>query len=203
MILSGFWKFKMAIFNIFRYTFSFRIGDESSFHFAFVPVEPVDLIVLALGNAGEIRIGLGSWFQSDDISWFQAERRNIHHFAVNGNVLVRNQLTGTGTGRGYAQPVNGIVKPGFEQADKVFTCNTLEPGSLFECLAELAFEQTISILRFLFFFQLQSIFTWSFSFPGCTVLTGRNTVLVQPLAITENGFAELAGDFGLGTDVTC
>ena len=57
--------------DVFRDAFSFRKCDEGSFHFCFVPVEPVDLIVFSTGSTSDSGITLGSSFKTDLVSWFE------------------------------------------------------------------------------------------------------------------------------------
>src|SRR5436305_1258235 len=98
-------------------------------------------------------------------------------------MLVRNQLTGSRTGRSNTKTVNGVVQTSFKQLDQVLTRNTFTTNSFFECLAELTFQQTICIFRFLLFLQLQRILTRSLTLLCTTMLTGRIAVLGQILAI--------------------
>src|SRR4030095_12186492 len=84
--------------DIFRDTFSFRISDEGSLHFCFIPVEPVDPVTLSFCGAVDTSITLRGGLESNHISWFQLERRHIHDLTIYCNMFMGNKLARTGTG---------------------------------------------------------------------------------------------------------
>src|SRR2546430_1200568 len=96
--------------DVLRNTFPFRIGNKSSSHFSFVPVDPVEFLVLSAELASDGSICFVLILNADNISWFQLKRRNVYYSAIYCNMFVRNQLPGSGTGSGNAHTINRIIQ---------------------------------------------------------------------------------------------
>src|SRR5436190_8640789 len=71
--------------NIFRNAFSFRISNESTFHIRFAPVKPVEFCILTTKVTADRSIACTLAFQTNNITWLAAVRRNVKRFTVNGN----------------------------------------------------------------------------------------------------------------------
>jgi ribosomal protein S4 len=69
-----------------------------------------------------------------------------------------------------------VVKATFQQLEKDFTSNTFSSLSLLKQVAELFFQNAISIFGFLFLTKLNTVFR-SLSLSGITVLSGRIVLL--------------------------
>src|SRR5881409_1185385 len=78
--------------NIFRHTFSFRIGNERSVQISFIPIQPAKFLILSANLAGNRSIALAFFLEADDIAWLQLKRRNIHYFTIYSNMFVAYQL---------------------------------------------------------------------------------------------------------------
>src|SRR5258708_14525915 len=133
--------------------------------------------------AGNTRVSPSAFLQADDIPWTQLERRNIDDFSIDGNMFMRNQLTGSRAGWSNPKPVNRVVQTGFQQLDEVLTGNALAPVAFVKGLAELPLQHTIRVLRLLLFLQLKAILTRSLALLRPAMLAVRIAVLYQILAI--------------------
>ena len=81
-------------------------------------------------------------------------------------MLVAHQLTSSCASRSNTQTEYDIVKATFQQLEKDFTSNTFSSLSLLKQVAELFFQNAISIFGFLFLTKLntriQKFFFWNY-----------------------------------------
>ncbi len=117
-------------------------------------------------------------------------------------MLVKHNLTGSRTARSNAETINYIVKTAFEELEKHLAGDTLGAGCFLKEVAELTLEHTICVFSFLLLFELCAIFRSLSSAVG-TMLSRRIVLLCQNFILAVDCFAEFAGDFGLGTCISC
>ncbi len=96
--------------------------------------------------------------ESDDISDFAEIAWNIDFFAVDCDMAMVDQLTGSGTGARESHTIDKVVQTRFEDAEEGQTGN----GGFFlsedEKTTELTFGNAIKLAKFLFFDELLSVF---------------------------------------------
>src|SRR3712207_37956 len=134
-----------------------------------------------------------SFTNTDQLSGFYRIRRDIYHFTIHSDMFVAYHLTGSSTSRSNSQTENYIVKTAFEQLNKNFTGNTFSCFSFLKQIAELFFQNSISILSLLFLTKLNSIFR-SLSFSRISMLSGRIILFGQNFVSSKNTFTEFTGD---------
>ena len=116
---------------------------------------------------------------------------------------VVDELAGGGAGRGDTHPVHDVVKTGLEQEEEVLTPLSGHAGRLEVRVVELTLEQAVHVSDFLLLLQLEAVLALLLALGGQTMLSGRIVPLFEILVTAENRFAELTGDLGAGTGISC
>lgn len=151
-------------------------ADENREYCTDVNVIPIDSIYTPIRNVKYQVENFRVEQKTDHLTRFHCIRRNIHNLTVYSNVLVAHQLTSSCASRSNTQTEYDIVKATFQQLEKDFTSNTFSSLSLLKQVAELFFQNAISIFGFLFLTKLNTVFR-SLSLSGITVLSGRIVLL--------------------------
>jgi hypothetical protein len=116
-------------------------------------------------------------------------------------VAVEHELTCSGASGSDAKTINYVIEARFEELEQNFTGDTFEARCFLEEVAELFFENAIGVFCFLLFTKLNAVLRGFATFV-LSVLAGGEVSSFENFVGAENGFAELAGDFGLGTCVS-
>ena len=169
----------------------------------FVPLNPRILAVVetseCIGNHLE-RLGLLA--DGDNLAGFYTIGSDINNLSINGDVLVVDKLTSCCASGSNTEAVNDVVEARFEQLEQDHTGNTFEAGSLGVEVAELFFQHAVGVFSFLFFTELNAVLR-GFAALVLAVLAGGEVATLEHFVFAEDGLAEFAGDFGLGTCISC
>ena len=156
------------------------------------------------GNAvGDNLEALGALANGDHLTGLHLAGRDVANNTIQGDVAVQNQLTGGSAGRGKAQTVHQVVQTGFQEEDEVFTGLTLHTGSAAVGVTELTLQHTVHVLHFLLLLELGTILLLLFTLSSQTMLSGRGISLFKGLVRAIDGLAELTGDAGGRTSISC
>jgi hypothetical protein len=109
-------------------------------------------------------------------------------------MLVTNQLTGSGTGRGNTETEHYIVESALQILEQHLTRNALGLGSLLKHITELALEHTIGILGFLLLCQHDTVLR-HLTTTIVAMLSRREVSLGQNFVGAEDGFTKSACNF--------
>ncbi len=168
-----------------------------------VPLNPrIFAVVETCKMIGDNFKRLALFADADNVAGFNLIGSDVHYSAIDCDVAVQNELTGSCTCRGNAQTVYNVVKTAFEKLKQNFTGDTLHRTCTLEKVAELLFKYAVGVLGFLLLTQLNAIFR-RFAALVLAVLAGGVVAALEGLVLSEDGLAELACYFGLGTYVSC
>ena len=169
----------------------------------FVPFDPR---ILAVVETCEV---VGDYFErlallahANYVAGLNLVGRDVEHLAVDGDVAVEHLLTGCCAGGSDAEAVNHVVETALKELEQDFTGDALHGAGALEEVAELLLENAIGVLGFLLLAELNAVLG-GLAALVLAVLAGGIVAALEGLVLTEDGLAELACDFGLGTYVSC
>jgi hypothetical protein len=124
-----------------------------------VPLEPsiLGMVETSEGSINNLE-ALGALANADNLSGLNLVGCDVDALAVNNDMFVEDELTGSGTCGSDAKTINYIVETRLEELEKVLTGNAFGTFSLSEQTAELVLEYAISIFGLLLLLQLRAIF---------------------------------------------
>ena len=169
----------------------------------FVPLKPRIFAVVKTGESvGNYFERLGFFTYAYNVAGINCIGCDVDNLTVDHDVAVKHELTGSCTGRSDAETIDYIVETAFEKLEKDFTCDTLRTRSFVEEVVELLLKHAVGVFSFLLLTELDTILG---SFPSLveSVLARGIILLGEDFVFTEDWFAELAGDFGTWTCVSC
>ncbi len=117
-------------------------------------------------------------------------------------MTVEHDLAGGCTCGSDTQTINHIVETALKKLKKKLTGNTLHAGSLLKHIAELLFKHSVGVFRLLLLTQLNAILR-RLATLVLTMLARGEIAASKHFVFTENRFAKFAGDFGLGSCISC
>src|SRR5438552_12771290 len=122
----------------------------------FVRVDNVQPALAATTTGGleralNVRIVRALFTNSDLVSDFDLERRDINLATINLNVAVAYELTSLAARHRKSKPVDHVIKPTFKQRQQILTCHALLAGGFLKVVTELCFEQIVNALNALLF----------------------------------------------------
>ena len=188
-----------------RYLVALRVGKKFTLHSIGVPFEPSELpyvICFGAGVDGDNFHTFRLATNGNYIAGFQRVRRDIHDLAVYRNVRVTDQLAGAATGWGDAKTVNRVVQTRFQQLQQYFAGNTVATCCAVEGFAELAFQHTVCILRFLLFRQLLRVVRDLLLLTRLAMLARRVFAALKVLVVSEDRIAKGACFLGCWSCIT-
>ena len=114
---------------------------------------------------------------SDNVTFFHEERRNVNFFTVYGEVAVQNELTSLSAAFCHAHTVNGVVQSALQQNQQILTGHTGLTLCLCVEVAELSLEHTVVLLDLLLLAKLLTVL--AFLLASGTVLTGGGASVIE------------------------
>ena len=146
---------------------------------------------------------LAPFAYGDDVTGLYGCGRNVADGTVECDVTMADELA-CGCPRGSdAKTVYHVVETALKEEDEVLTLLAAHAGSLVVCVVELTLEHTIHIFDFLLLFQLDTILLALLALCSESVLSRRIVSLFKIFVCTEDGFAELTGDLGGRSCISC
>ena len=128
----------------------------------------------------------GLFFEGDHIVDFAEVGRDINLLAVDKDVAVVDELTGSCASAGESDAIDEVVQAGFKDAEE----GKSGDGRLFLCdeeeAAELTLVQTIVVAEFLLLSKLSGVLGW-FSLAVLSVLTRTKWSLLEFVSSFEDG----------------
>jgi len=159
-----------------------------------VPFNPGVLAVVEAcqGSCNHLK-GLGLLAHTHDLAGLDAVGGDIHHLAIDDDVAVADELTGSSTGGSNAETEDDIVQAALQILEQDFTGNTIGAGCLLKHVAELLLEYAIGVFGLLLLSKHDAVLG-GLATTVVAMLPGREVTLGQNLVGTENGLAETAGN---------
>ena len=159
-----------------------------------VPLQPGVLRVIETSQGCLDNLeGLAALAHTNNLTGLYAVGSNAYNLAVNYDVTVVNQLTGSGTRGGDAKTVYDVVETALEVLNQDLTSNATGTGCLLEHVAELLLQHTIGVAGLLLLSQHDAVFR-CLSAAIITVLTRRIVTLCENFVSTKDGLAKTAGN---------
>ena len=164
----------------------------------FVPFNPGVFAVVESGEGvGDNFERLGLLTDTDNVAGLNLVGGDIDYLTVDSNVTVEDDLTGSSTCGSDAEAVNDVVEARLKELKEDHTGDTLEARSLGEEVAELALEDTVSVLGLLLFAELYAVFR-GFAALVLTVLAGGKLRRWSTLSSPKMGSPNLRAILVLG-----
>ena len=133
-----------------------------------------------------------------NLTGLHAVGSDVHHLAVNSDVLVVDELTSSSTGGGDTEAVNDVVETALEALKKNLTGNAAGSSSLVEEIAELLLEYTIGLFSLLLLGEHDTVFGRL----ATTTITGVAAIHTL-VRVAEDVLTKLAAELHLGTCISC
>ena len=123
-----------------------------------------------------------------------SKRRNIYNLAINYDMLVTHELTGSCTSGSDTKTEHHIVESALQILEKHLTGDAFSLGCLLKHITELALEHTVGVLGFLLLCQHDTILRLLTA--AVVAMLSRGEVPAgQNFVGTENGFSKTARNF--------
>jgi hypothetical protein len=116
-----------------------------------IPVQPGEMPSLASERIADGFHCLRLFTHGNLVTRAEGIGRDIYHFAIHRDMLMRYQLAGSSSAGCYTESENGIVQARFQVTKQVFTGDTLLAGCFMKQVFELPFQQTVSVFSLLLF----------------------------------------------------
>ena len=137
----------------------------------------------------------------DHVVHLEAEGRDVHLAAIDGDVAVRNHLARRGARVRKAEVINHVVEARLQNLQHLFAGDAAAFQRLFIDAAELAFEQAVVITQLLLLDQTQAVIG-VFAARLRAVNAGTVVAALKIFRRAENRHAETAADANAGTCIT-
>jgi len=139
----------------------------------------------------------------DDVTGLYGSGRNVANCTVECDVTMADELACCRPGGSDAETVHHVVETALKEEDEVLTLLAAHTGSLVVCVVELTLENTVHIFDFLLLLQLDAVLFALLALCSESVLSRRIVSLFEIFVCTEDGFAELTGDLGGRSCISC
>ena len=146
------------LFDVLRDLSASRYIEQFAGFVRLVPLEPtVFRVVEALERLIDYLERFRFLANSNDLTGFYLEGRDVNHLAIDSDMTVRNELTRSSAGRSDTEAVNDVIQTALKELDQDLTGDTFGTGSFREQKTELTLEYTIGVFSFLLLSELSTI----------------------------------------------
>ena len=118
-------------------------------------------------------------------------------------MAVENELSCCRPCRSETKTIHDVVKTRLKKEEEVLTLLSLHAGRFLVSVAELPFENAVSILNFLLLLELSAVLGFLLALACKSVLSRRIISLFKVLIRSVNRLTELTRNFGTWSNISC
>ena len=146
------------LFDILRNLSASRYIEQFAGFLGLVPLEPTVFgVVEALEGSSDNLKRFCFLANSNDLTGFDLEGRDVDHLTIDGDMTVGNELARSSACRSNTEAVHDVIQTALEELDEDLTGDTFGTGSFREEEAELTLENTVGVFSFLLLSELCTI----------------------------------------------